>query len=532
MANIVRVKQSLKKLAKDHIEELFPKIDVKTFIGILIFGFVVHSFRITQMLNAADDIFVLMKGFGTGIESGRWALEYLGNLVNWKWQLGSFNLSVFDGLVSLVLLSLSACIILELFQLRRSKWGILFAAVFIVYPTCSATFVYMFTAAYYSLSCLLAVLAAYYIKTRKILYGLFAVVCIAVSTGLYQAYFPVTVTLCLLLLADYFMREDADLWKGIRTGLYYLLVMCLGLITYFLVLYDRLAHFGKELFSYKGLDSIGKLSAQEAVGLVGKCYDIFAHLPAEVYHSINTLPITRMCILILYVFSILGAVVLIVKKRKNLSCIMIVPLMLLLPVAVNLIEIMSKSAGVYELMVYPTVFIFFLPVLLFERVRQTDSRWGGRWPGRLSGAVLSLTLVLVVLCYSWHANWNYVALDYMNRETESYFTTLVTRIKSAEHYRDEYPVLFVGENSFADAHFSNPYSVYPELYYECNPPGLIYVFSWRNALSAYTGFQCDTPSQEQCEEIYGTEEFKAMASYPDDGSVKVIRGVVVVKIAE
>lgn len=93
-------------------------------------GFVMHSFRITQMINGADDISLLMKGYGGGTTFGRWGLDFFGFRVNYKWLIGSFNLSVFDGLVTLFFLSLSACFILCLFHLQQSRLGLLFAVIF------------------------------------------------------------------------------------------------------------------------------------------------------------------------------------------------------------------------------------------------------------------------------------------------------------------------------------------------------------------------------------------------------------------
>lgn len=40
-------------------------------------GFGVHSFRITQMLNAQDDIHGLFKGYGSGTNAERWGLDLL-----------------------------------------------------------------------------------------------------------------------------------------------------------------------------------------------------------------------------------------------------------------------------------------------------------------------------------------------------------------------------------------------------------------------------------------------------------------------
>ena len=508
--------------------DFFPRINWRLFLGLFLFGFIIHSFRITQMINAVDDIFVLLKGYGAGIIRGRWALEYLGNLINWKWQVGSFNLSVFDGTMTLIFLSLSACITLELFDLQHGKLGILFAAVFMVYPTCSATFLYMFTAAYYGFSCFLAVLAAYYIKTQKILYGIFALVCIAISVGIYQSYFAVTATLCLLIVIDYFLDQEADFMAGMKKSIYYVLMLISGLILYFVVLNNRLKHFGKELDAYQGVDSMGQIKLQEIPGLIIRCYSSFLRLPVEIYHSINTLEITQKCILLLFVFCLVAGVFAVVRHKSLLNRIMLLVLFLLFPIAVNLIEIMCNKGNIYELMIYSTVFVYLLPILIWKKINVNGNIQ--QLMHGASGGVLAVIFVLTVLVYSWHANWNYVALDYMNRETMSYYTTLVTRIKSAEGYRDEYPVLFVGAHTFDDEQFRNPYSDFPELYFECNPTDLINTYAWEQALTAYTGFHHTVPANEESERIYASKEYQEMSSYPDDGSIKIIDNIIVIKI--
>ena len=527
----IRLQQEIDYMKRgDFLKEIFPPIDWKVFVGLLLFGYGVHSFRITQMINAADDIYNLLKGYGVGIPLGRWALEYLGNLIDWRWDIGSFNLSAFDGLIALIFLSLSVCIILEIFGLQHEKKGIFFAALFMAYPTCSATFLFMFTAAYYGLSCLLAVLAAYYLKTHRFLLGLAAIVCIAVSLGLYQAYFPMTVTLCLLMVIDYFLKKDADFKKGIQSGIYYVSVLCLGLIVYYAILNNRLEHFGKTLLSYKGIDSMGELNIREIPGLILKCYTSFLHLTTEQYHSINTLKVMRDGILILFIANVIMVVCSMFRRTKWRSRIMILLTVFLFPVAVNLIEIMCPEGGIYELTIYATVFVFLLPIVLWKNI---DVENGVRQVlHRALGLIIVLDLALMTVGYGWHANLNYVALDYMNRETESYFTTLVTRIKSAEGYHDEYQVLFAGDGLISDAHFQNPYSDYAGYLFECNPLSLVSGYAWRKALTAYTGFFYAAPSQDEMEIIYGTEEFRGMSVYPDDGSIRVIDEVIVIKISE
>lgn len=514
---------------KDSIS--IPQINKKLFLLIFVLGCIIHSYRITHMINAADDIFVLMRGYGAGTTSGRWGLDFLGFRVNYKWIVGSFNLSVFDGILTLFFLSLSACIILELFNLQQSRLGKLFAVILVAYPVCSATLLYMFTAAYYGLSFFLAVLAVWGMKTGKKMYGLFSILCIAFSLGLYQAYFSVIATLCLLLVLDYFLNKGAEFKTGLRIGFYYVLIMCLGLGVYFAILNNRLQNLGAKLTTYQNIDSMGQIDFEKMPELLMKCYKYFLQLSTEVYHSINTISITRKGILVLFILCAIMELWIIIRQKKWSQRIIIALLTVLVPIAVNLIEIMCSGADIYVLMVYSTVFVFLLPIILWKSI-QTENKIG-RLMIRLFGFGMAAVFLTTALGYSWHANWNYVALDYMNRETESYMTTLVTRIKATDHYRDEYPVMFVGERSFSDQQFINPYSAYSEFYFRMHQQeNLINAFSWKEALTAYTGFIFTAPSDQKYKEICASRVFEEMSCYPDDGSIAVIDGVIVVKIAD
>ena len=219
------------------------------------------------------------------------------------------------------------------------------------------------------------------------------------------------------------------------------------------------------------------------------------------------------------------------KRKKWFDCIMITALLMLAPIAINLIEIMCAKSDIYELMVYSTVFIYLLPIIFFNRLKIKNRI--EQIVISFSGICIAIILSISALGYSWHANWNYVAVDYMNRETESYMTTLVTRIKLTENYKDEYPVLFIGERKFSDKQFINPYSDYQEYYFvKHQQVSLINAFSWKNAMTAYTGFTCTEPTKQQYDEIIASKQLQNMPCYPDAGSIAVINDVIVVKITD
>lgn len=512
-------------------QSVLPHIEWKLFWKIFVLGYVVHSFRLTQMLNVQDDIHGLFQTYGAGTSSGRWGLSLIGDFINQKLLMGSFNIPVFNGVIALICYALSACIILELFKLQNNRAGMLFAGIFVVFPACAATLLYMYAAAYYGFCCLLSVLGVYFLQKHGKAYKVLAVICITLSVGIYQAYFPMAVTLCLFLVLEYFLRQDADIKVGIKMGLCYLSALCISLASYFGILKLFLNLKGLTLTTYQGLDSMGQLELRQIPGLIRKCYSIFLHLPFNAYHSVNTLPVTRICILVLFLFcGVYGAILLCRQKNWTIR-IFIVLLALAIPVAAHLMEIMDNKGFIHELMIYSIVLIFLFPIIFLEKIKDLDNGLC-KWIYKISGTVFTVVLVLLISGYSWHDNWNYVSLNYANKEAESYLTTLVTRIKSLENYKDDYPVLFAGGNEFVDEHYINPYSAYPEFYFHGNPKNLINAYTRQSALNAYTGFTFDIPSEEECEKIYSTRQFQEMSSYPDDGSIAIINGVIVVKVAD
>ena len=71
------------------------KAELCTFIGALISGLAAHLFQYANKMYNYDDLFVNPGGFGTGVESGRWFLQIMGEWVN-KY-FGNYSLPMFNG---------------------------------------------------------------------------------------------------------------------------------------------------------------------------------------------------------------------------------------------------------------------------------------------------------------------------------------------------------------------------------------------------------------------------------------------------
>lgn len=96
-----------------------------TFISSITAGLLAHLFALTNVLQNYDNMAILPGGYGTGLTSGRWFLTILGNFLNKIW--GNYNIPFFNGLLTIVILSITACIIVLMMDLQSdflcAIWG-------------------------------------------------------------------------------------------------------------------------------------------------------------------------------------------------------------------------------------------------------------------------------------------------------------------------------------------------------------------------------------------------------------------------
>ena len=120
----------------------------------VIYGMLVHSFAMNNVLHNHDNIASQPGGFGTSVPLGRWFLEYLGQFLD-KAGL-NYNLPFVNGLVYILLLSAAAAVLVSTLKLRSRGSAILVGALFVAFPTVTATMIYRFTVIFYGISALLA----------------------------------------------------------------------------------------------------------------------------------------------------------------------------------------------------------------------------------------------------------------------------------------------------------------------------------------------------------------------------------------
>ena len=198
-------------------------------------------------------------------------------------------------------------------------------------------------------------------------------------------------------------------------------------------------------------------------------------------------------------------------------------LVLLFPLCVNLIIVMAGKNETHTLMVYAQVFPFILFAWLIEKL---DFHRASLQKAACYAALSIMLLSLGMYCRV--DNKCYLRATFAQQNAISYFTTLITQIKSTEGYRDEMPVVFINSESKTDMTFYNSVA-FSNLHfnpYYMDGPGYVNTYSWTLFMKQWCGF---APTIVDSREYERLEEVINMPHYPDYGAIKNIHNTIVVK---
>ena len=506
---------------------------VKTaYFSAIIVGLMTHLYQFTNKLYNYDELANGPAGYGTGAESGRWFLKLTGDYMAAKF--GNYSLPLLNGLLSLFLLAVSAALVTDLFAVQGKLAAAAIGGFMVSFTPVVCMFFFMYSSVFYSVGIFFGVLAAWLAVRfpKKLLWNLVSVVLLACSLGMYQAYFAdaACIFVITLVLECAFCKKHQD-WKAVLlTAFRYLFVLVAALMLYLILNRYFLAHWGLELGNYQGMNAMGQLSMGELFGALKRCYsDMISLVNGHVMYLAPT-HLLRRCFLLIYLVLGISVVSLFFLDRGSwVKKGFMVFGFLLLPVAFFLVYLMSPAGWSYTLMGYSAVF---LPVLFVAWVDQfcRNVRAKVWYQAALSWAA-GLIAVAMVLMYVWFGNGCYMALEYTKYHDLAYFETMVTQIKSLEGYTDETPVAFVGSEITDETHnmgsmLGGTFGLDGKI--ESN----INAYSRAHIMTKFLGFAPVFCGYEETVELMEQEEVKEMSCYPDYGSMKVVDGVVVIKLSE
>lgn len=507
----------------DHILDMLGNISSKTksiFFSTLIIGFIAHGFCLTNKLTNADDLLAI-RAYGAMLDHGRYLTGFLGPFISQF--AGNYANPWMEGLICLVLLALSACMVSKTLELKNLYSCILVGGVMAVFPTIVNTFDFMFCASYYMFAIFLTTLAAEcFVHGNGWKFKVGGVLLAAGGMGIYQAYFPFLAGLLLIVLMKKALLDEnvnaKDLW---REALHYLVDLAATMATYFVILKVTCAIFNGEVTSSSGINRMGHLAISELPGIIiGTYQHTFSMLVGD-YMGVSADWLIRLMIggcfvAVLLAFGIESARMI---KEKQFGKLTLAWIFLLgFPVAINLIDVMCGGTDYtpYVLMEYALLLIFVLPMALWENHKLPWMRW-----------VCALAGCVVVFYYTNLANEAYLYVEIAQTAERSFYTSVVTQIRETKGYTSDVEVVLYGE--------VQEHAIYP---LETEFKNL--KTNWRGSagranastegfLKYYCGFY---PTYATDVADAYAEEVEKMPCYPDEGSIQILGNQAVVKFSD
>ena len=498
---------------KPMLWQRLPKCARAAFLSAVIIGFMVHLFAFSNIIPNSDGLSRIFDEQQMTV-SGRWFLHFASMFHGYIQAPGLI------GGLSLLFLGIAAALIVESMEIRSVTASVICGGFMVVFPALAYTYLYMFTASAYAFAILLAVLSVWIVRRAPRLFwlGAFPLAC---AVGTYQAYFAVAASLALSCVILDLLDLKRDLKETVGNGIRVLCMLALGAAVYYIMMKLFLLVKGVELLSYKGMDTVG-FSVGAIVGVYREFLYYFVR-PGTVGYALMPMICTNLALIALAALCVLIPFLREKLYRQPVRLVLLVVGAALVPLAFNFTQLVAETSPITR---YSFVFVYLMCIALADRMWESTLKhvlW-------VQIGVCAVSALLILLC-AQVCNLAYTSSATAHRATESFCTNLVGRVESTPGYQQDMEVVIIGtfprnvyysgvEEFSQVEHYSSMSATVMQL----NKHVYYYLNDWLNV-------PWQEPAEEVMIQISDSEAFQSMPLYPDDGSVVIEDGRVIVKLA-
>lgn len=508
------------------LESVFKNLKTEwkfAFLSAFSIGLLTHMFAFTNTLLTHDSVYSFYSTQNV-IWLGRVFLAFACGISSF------YNLPWVIGLLSLLYLSLTTVLLVELFHIKKKVSILLIAGFMVTFPTITCTFAFMFTADGYLLSMLLATLAVFACEKKADLWGvLFGAVFLCGSIGIYQAYLSFAVVLILLLLLSKLLLQERDTKATLISMGRFLGMGILGLLFYLISsrILLWLQHYS--LSSYQGISDAGLLSL---AGYRDAFLNTLSHLKYYFlvdFPSLTFYNVLNLAMLILLVVSIVW---IIIRKKiyKNIPQLLLVLVFsILAPLCAFLLMFTSETIAYHSLMVGSLVlfYVFFAFCLehsdsFLSEKRKLLSVY--QW----SSLLLSF---LVIFNFFIVANISYQDMEQSYEKSYATVLRVVDRIEQTENFDKEITeIAVIGAPWDPTPNHVDGYA--PTMVGVRAGSFLIAPVHYVSMMNWYFGYEFTEVSNEKKAEIICSKEYQNMNVWPKENSTAIIDNTLVINLEE
>lgn len=515
------------------LRELFwGEIGKYTFLSACIIMCVVHVYVYTNMILNHDSVNYYLTGEDMEyyVGCGRWML-YLITRIS-----GIQTLTPLICLISIVSISAACTLMVDLFGVYNKLLIICFNIIVVTFPSVSNSFCYMYNADGIFIAYFLSVLCVWLLEKNcsKILAAfLLVLVC-----GMYQVYWSMSVALAFMVMLLYYLLGIRSTYDLRRLASKCMTVYGSSIIGYLVL--NKLILMVMQIApaGYAGLNAMLEFGGvRQIIGLIAN-----ANIQVARYYFIKGSFCESNVLVIINVLLLLGGGVFCIGKisvkHKRNSVILSILGICLVPTVLNNISVAGK--GTLHSVMMMSFVIPYLCVIAYLQYELSQQR--------PMGMKLSKLVIILILIIGYHniltTNKVYARQELNYEATYGYLNRMLMRIEQMEEYQSnpDIKICFINETANEKFHITilaeNP-SINQEIFAECddmvatNNGSLVKnIKDIYDFYDNFLGISLSRVSDEEYFEIGRTNEFEEMEVYPANNSIKVINGVLTVKVAE
>lgn len=520
------------------------KKNIQLLLGIITFSCIIYSVLMSNALVNQYDGYWRNGSSWIGqweLSTGRWFWLYLDRL--------RFEISVnpFTSFLTLCIFSVGILVFMKPFleKKRINVWKKgLIAAIFLSNVVILVALSYIHMAPTYAVSFLFAVLAAYVliVMKSKIWSIVISAVFICFMMGSYQASIGITCFMLLLyFMYQLYLSKDGDTWKTyVFFWLRSLAAGIFGGVLYMLVLKVHLYVFHVEESSYNGMNVIqvsGMLknlfsSIQQAYQ---QFFSYFFGLGQSMVRSnrLQNYGIYYICFGILLLI-LMG--MLVITKINLIKKVVFVIGLGLIPLFCNIVQVIAYTTGISIQMTTPMGIVIPGLFCLIYAMGAGNPSFCQQMQSKRRIIMASKSLLIVIGIILLYGNTFMVltdqkAMQYGQNAVNRFGERIMDELQEMDMLGSEFTYCFVGRPADNDLfyqpeiyEYANDYAKHGN-WFSGNDWQYMQELAW-NAL----GLNLELADEDTCQRIESMEEVQQMDGFLKGEFVKVIDGVVVVKI--
>ena len=502
------------------------------FITAIVVGIITHITMMTETIMSQDGIWNSMQYSRAGdwvIALGRWGIELAGRLNNFV------AIPSITTMLCLFLMAVSTVFIVDIFNFK-SKYSALFTGmIMVVSPCLTATMLYVYTSVAYCVNMLLAILAIWFIykfKYKKI--GIvISALCFMFSLSIYQSYMGVTVGLCIMLSIIELLKDNSKIKDVfINIGKTVLAVLSGGILYYILTMLI-LNLTGIDMATYKGAESFGikEIFASLGTNILNtyKNFVEFFFKDVIVYNTNYRRDIWYTLFFIGFIVTFIAKLAILkveTKKEKIFKIVLASLMVLLMPIGLNIINIVAVGTEIYALTATQMILVIPFVLALVESLEILNSiKW-----------IILISCMCICGTYYLSDSASYSALKLTYNQAYSSTMRVFDRIETTPGYEKDMPLLLagiIGNNNYPRTMNLYGYTI-GELANNTVFHGTYggQIGTWINYMRVFFGLDIQMCDPDTYYRIVTGEDYKDMEMFPAEDSIRIIDGVVVVKLSE